>query len=155
MLRRAGPEDLPRLVELWMEMMHVHEGFDSRVVLTPGAPDAYKSYLASHARSSKSVVVLAEEDDGGGVVGFCCAYMCQNLPTFIPAEFGYISDLVVAPARQGRGIGTQLLNYVKDWFQRYAISCIQLQVYSNNGPGRRFWAAKGFKPFVERQWLDL
>ena len=154
MLRRAVEEDLPRLVELWMEMMRGHEDFDPRVVLTAKAATAYRDYLQSHMRSAKSVVVVAEAE-GDGVVGFCSAYMSRNLSMFAPEEFGYISDLAVAPSYQRRGVGTQLLEYVTEWFRRYDIRCVQLQVYSHNRVGRDFWAARGFKPFVERQWLEL
>ena len=153
MLRRALGEDLPRLVEIWMGMMREHERFDARLVLTSNAASSYQNYLMMHIRSPKSIVVVAEEE--GLIAGFCCAYMCANLPMFQPPEFGYISDLAVDGACQRQGLGSQILDYVTEWFSRYAIRCIQLQVYSNNEPGKQFWSSKGYKPFVERRWLGL
>ena len=52
-------------------------------------------------------------------------------------------------------MGTRLLEHVKDWFKRYDIHSIQLQVYRHNKNGRGFWRGKGFEPFVDRIWLDL
>lgn len=153
MLRRALGDDLPRMVEIWMEMMREHERFDNRLVLTSNAASSYQNYLLMHIRSPKSIVVVAEDE--GRIVGFCCAYMCANLPMFQPSEFGYISDLAVDGACQRQGLGSQILDYVTEWFSRYAIRCIQLQVYSNNEQGKQFWSSKGYKPFVERRWLGL
>ena len=116
MLRRATEDDLPRLVELWMEMMHDHHAFEPRMVLTKFADSAYQSYLLLHMRSAKSLVVLDEQEEG--IVAFCCAYICQNLPMFEPSEFGYISDLVVTASWQSKGIGTTLLKYVKELVQK-------------------------------------
>ena len=136
-----------------MEMMRQHSAFEPRVVLTPNAPSFYKDYLLRHIRSPKSIVVLAEEE--GRIVGFCCAYMCQNLPMFSPSEFGYVSDLAVTEDYQKKGIGSAILQNVTNWFKRYDIDCIQLQVYSQNALGRKFWQSKGFTSFVERHWLDI
>ena len=154
MLRRAGDEDLPRLVEIWMEMMRTHHEFEPRMMLSRAAGPAYQSYLTLHCRSAKSIVAL-DEEEGAGIVAFCCAYMCLNLPMFDPPEFGYISDLVVTPAWQGHGIGTALLDHVTDWFKRYDLKCMQLQVYHHNEKGQQFWRSKGYESFVERLWLDV
>jgi GNAT superfamily N-acetyltransferase len=153
MLRRATEEDLPRLVELWMEMMNDHHDFEPRMELSKVADSAYQSYLLLHTRSAKSLIVLDEQDEG--IVGFCCAYICQNLPMFEPSEFGYISDLAVTAAWQAKGIGTSLLKYTEEWFKKYNMNSLHLQVYSKNRKGKRFWEGKGFEPFVERLWLDL
>jgi GNAT superfamily N-acetyltransferase len=144
MLRRADADDLSELVDLWMEMMRGHEAFDPRVVLTSSAPSDYQSYLAMHIRAPRSLVILTEEE--GRIIGFCCAYVCQNLPMFTPAEFGFISDLAVTPDWQKRGIGSRMLEYVKDWLRRQDITCMQLQVYTNNASGKQFWHAKGLAP---------
>lgn len=152
-LRQASASDLPRLVELWLEMMEEHHAFEPRMVLTSVAPATYRTYLQLHLQSPRSMVVLDEAD--GETRGFCCAYVCQNLPMFAPAEFGYVSDLAVAAPYRGRGIGTELLEHVKKWFRSFGIECLQLQVYSNNERGREFWKSKGFTCYVERHWLDL
>ncbi|MBN1866150.1 GNAT family N-acetyltransferase [Candidatus Sumerlaeota bacterium] len=152
-IRRAVEADLPRLVELWLAMMREHCDFEPRLRLTPTAGPTYQSYLHLHCRNPRSRVVLAETEDRA--IGFCCAYVCQNLPMFEPQEFGYVSDLCVVSEERGRGLGTRILDDVRDWFKGQGVECVQLQVYDSNEKGRRFWAAKGFAPFLERLWLDL
>ena len=152
-LRRAGEADIPRLVDLWMEMMARHHEFEPRMVLAPTAPAAYHSYLLLHCRNPKSIVALAEVE--GETVGFCCAYVCLNLPMFAPPEFGFISDLLVTAAKQRAGIGTALFDHVVEWFKGRGAGCVQLQVYHQNALGEAFWRSKGFTPFFERMWLDV
>jgi len=151
--REASEEDLPRLVELWSEMMRQHREFEPRVELTPIAPAAYQSYLLAHCRGAKSLILIAENEEG--IQGFCCAYVCQNLPMLAPGEFGYISDMYVAPAFQSQGIGSEMLARIRSWFQERGQKSIQLQVYRENEKGIAFWKAKGFRPFFERMWLDI
>lgn len=151
--RRARESDLPRLVELWMDMMAEHGRFEPRVRLAPAASYAYESYLMLHLRSPKSLVFAATE--GGVAEAFCCAYVCQNLPMFLPAQFGYLSDLFVAPAWRRQGVGRRLFREACAFCRAHGVGGMQLQVYHRNGPGRAFWDALGFEPFFGRMALDL
>ena len=152
-LRRATEDDLSSLADLWMAMMEEHRGFEPRLDLSRTAAASYRSYLMLHCRGPKSLVLLAE--DGWDIQGYCCAYVCQNLPMFEPAEFGYISDLYVVPTVRGQGVGTQLLNHVQDWLRQCGVTCIQLQVYYRNERGKVFWQGRGYEPFFGRMWLGL
>jgi GNAT superfamily N-acetyltransferase len=152
-LRLATEQDIPVIVDLWMRMMHEHEGFEERLELTRLAPAAYQSYLLMHSGKEKSHVAIAENDEG--IQGFCCAYVSQNLPMFAPQQFGYVSDLFVVPALRGQGVGTSLVNHAREWFTSRGIRNMQLQVYTQNEKGLGFWKAKGFKPFFQRMWLDV
>lgn len=152
-LRLATETDIPRLVELWLEMMRDHEEFDPRVKLTTMAGFAYQSYLLLHVRGEKSIVVLAEQY--GKIAGFCCGYVSSNLPMFAPAEFGYISDLYVLPPFRCRGIGTGLLARTLDFFKEQGATEAHLQVYHRNVAGKAFWKARGFDLFFDRMSLSL
>ena len=99
------------------------------------------------------MVVLAENEDG--IAGFCCAYVCQNLPMFLPAEFGYVSDLYVQPGFQRQGVGARMMQYVRNFFKGCGVTSIQLQVYRKNPKGKAFWDRQGFHNFFDRMWLDI
>lgn len=152
-LRKANEDDLPRLVDLWMEMMAQHHKFEPRIELTRLAPSAYRSYLLLHLRSPKSIVILVE--NAQGIHGFCCAYICNNLPMFKPSEFGYLSDIYITESLQRQGVGSQLLDFVSGWLKEIGIKCLQLQVYRKNEKGHQFWKNKGFEPYFDRMWLNL
>ena len=152
-IRRANDEDIPRAVELWLEMMRRHQEFDPRIDLSRTARAAYQSYLMLHARSEKSILLVAEDADG--VQGFCCAYVCANLPMFTPPEFGLISDIYVRPEFRRQGLGTRMVRRVTDAFKKQGVRSAHLQVYHKNEKGKAFWRARGFEPFVDRMYLDL
>jgi ribosomal protein S18 acetylase RimI-like enzyme len=152
-LRLANEKDLPAIADLWIEMMREHEAFEPRLRITPHAVYAYHSYLMLHVRGPKSVVVVME--DGGTIIGFCCAYVCQNLPMFLPAEFGYVSDIYVCPAYQHQGVGERLMRYIRQFFKGCGVQSVQLQVYRHNPKGQAFWKKQGFENFFDRMWLDL
>ena len=152
--RRATEADLATLTDLWMRMMAEHASFEPRLRLAPAARTAYYCYLELHCRGPRSLVLLAEET-GGTVHGFCCAYVCQNLAMFLPAEMGYVSDLYLVPEARGKGLGREIMTMVLDWFRGQGVSSVQLQAYGANGAGRAFWKAMGFDPFFERMNLDL
>ncbi|HUT25725.1 MAG TPA: GNAT family N-acetyltransferase [Sumerlaeia bacterium] len=152
-MRRATDKDIPRVVQLWLEMMRQHREFEPRIELSSAVVAAYQSYLMLHARNEKSLLLVAENADG--LQGFCCAYVCANLPMFAPAEFGLISDIYLRPAFRGQGHGTDMVRRAMDLFQRHGVRAVHLQVYHKNERGKAFWRARGFEPFVDRMALDL
>lgn len=52
---------------------------------------------------------------------------------------GWIEQLYVLPAAQGRGIGTELLDVAKEACER-----LELWTFQRNGRARRFYEARGF-----------
>jgi GNAT superfamily N-acetyltransferase len=52
---------------------------------------------------------------------------------------GWIEQLYVRPAAQGRGIGTELLDIAKGASER-----LELWTFQRNAPARRFYEARGF-----------
>lgn len=68
-------------------------------------------------------------------------YFDGDVPSGIIAfREGWIDQLYVLPAAQGRGAGTELLNVAKDAFER-----LQLWTFQRNAPARRFYEARGFE----------
>ena len=152
-VRAATLGDLPRILELWGAMMAEHSDQDPRIHLTEGAIPAYRAYVGYHLASGESCVRVAEA--AGRVVGFCLLTISRNLPMFLPARYGYLSDLVVAPAWRRRGIGRALFAEGLDWLRENKIPSAQLQFYAFNKSGAAFWKAMGFNAYYTRMWRDL
>ncbi|MFP4381657.1 MAG: N-acetyltransferase family protein [Candidatus Sumerlaeia bacterium] len=153
-LRLATEKEIPTIVDMWMQMMDEHQGFDPRVRLSASARYSYESYVMLHIRGPKSMVIIAEKE-GAGIVGFCCAYVCQNLPMFEPQEFGFISDIFVLPEHRKTGVGQAIVEKVRLFFRGFELENIQLQVYNRNERGMRFWKKCGFEPYFQRMCLEL
>ena len=153
MIRKARPEDLDAIVELWGIMMTEHERNDPRIRLAAGAVPAYRSYLGYHVSNADSCVRVAETPSG--CAGFCLLTVSRNLPMFLPERYGYLSDLMVEEAYRRQGMGRALLAAALDWSRKMRIECVQLQHYCFNEKGKAFWQKMGFKPYYSRMWLDL
>jgi len=151
-IRPATLHDLDAIVALWMAMMHEHEAFDRRVRLADHADEAYRQY-ARHHLSSGGAAFVAEHP--GAVIGFCLAYSARNLPMFSPQSYGYLSDLTVSRPWRGRGIGSGLVEAVKQRLREHGIAHIQLQVYDGNTRGQTFWRKMGFGDFIHGLWCGL
>lgn len=152
LIEPCPPDDIDTLAMLWMRMMEEHRAFEPRLRLSDLAESAYKNYLSIHIRSQRSRVLVARDD--AEIVGFICGYIAQNLPMFLPSEFGYISDLYVSPAKRGTGLGKKLVEAMHGWFAERKIACTQLQVYRANCQGREFWNRMGYEAFFDRMWRD-
>lgn len=156
-IRDATSADLDAMVALWIAMMDEHQAFDARVRLAKGAETGYRAYLGYHLGNEESLVSVAVggRTAGAPVIGFCLSTINRNLPMFLPARYGYLSDLVIAPAERRRGIGRALVADVRRWLKRRRVDTIQLQVYARNEGGAAFWKSMGFVSYYDRMWLDL
>ncbi len=151
-IRPATLDDADAIVALWMAMMHEHESFDPRVRLAENAANAYRQYARYHI-SNGGAVFVAEHLDR--IVGFCLGYPARNLPMFLPAQYGYLSDVMVSQPWRRKGVGRALVRAAREWFRTEGIPHVQLQVYNSNGPGRAFWEKEGFADFIHGMWHGL
>ena len=66
-------------------------------------------------------------------------------PYFGSLTIGSISEVFVADARRGGGIGRRLLAFAVDWFQAQGITRVELQVVAGNVDGIRFYRQLGWR----------
>ena len=97
-IRRARPEDGPRIIELDRELAHFEK-------LTP-PDDTEAARLLSWIFESKRLDALVAEVDGR-VEGIALFY--EHLGTFRAKPFLYLEDLVVSESARSRRIGEALM----------------------------------------------
>jgi GNAT superfamily N-acetyltransferase len=61
--------------------------------------------------------------------------------------YGYIADLYLLPDRRRQGIGSQLVDSARQWFQQQNVEIIYLNVFDLNRVGTHFWTKLGFLPY--------
>lgn len=117
MIRLFEFQDLDRIMEIWLEgNLKAHPFID---------PDYWKKNF----ESVKSVLPNAE------------VYVCEEGDTvigFIGLDAEYIEGIFVAEGHRGRGIGHQLIEYVK------CKKRLSLHVYEKNVGAVAFYRAEGF-----------
>lgn len=137
MIRPAVLGDADRLAALLRELGE----FSS---VTREAPDVtlarIRAHLAVIGASDSHTLLVAEA--GEALVGYCSVHW---LPMLARLE-GYVSELFVARAHRGGGIGTCLLEHVKNEAKSRACERLHLENYrTKDSYVRGFYASQGWQ----------
>lgn len=87
-----------------------------------------------------SFLFVAESD--GQRVGF--VHLQRSKDFFTGRSNCHISDLAVAPDREGRGIGQALLAHAEDWAREHHCHLVTLAVFPGNERARELYEANGY-----------
>jgi ribosomal protein S18 acetylase RimI-like enzyme len=134
-------------------MMEHHATLDARFRMGERAIVEQRQVIAKLLADSNADVIVAEL--GGRVIGFLTVQIGLASPVHSYSHYGWIGDVCVAPECRGQGIGSCLAAAALEWFRRKQIAVVQLNVAACNGPARGFWEKVGFRPYLERLWLEL
>ena len=86
-------------------------------------------------------------EQGGAVVGFLHVRRVRD--SYTQADISHVSDIVVAPAAEGRGLGRALMAEAEQWARTQGHALLQLYVLPENVPARSLYERLGFAP----EWL--
>jgi GNAT superfamily N-acetyltransferase len=87
--------------------------------------------------------------DENGVAGVCV--VCYAISTSMGSVVAKLDDVSVKADRRGAGVGTELLNQLKDQLRREAVTRIDVAVHLENPPARRFYEKAGFVALNEER----
>lgn len=152
-VRRMKASEIPRVAQLWREMMEYHISLDSRFELAVGSDEAYQEYLRSTMTGYDSAIFVAESD--GKVVGYTIAMILSNPAVFALERYGFISEMGVDKRFQRRGVGRKMWEHARRWLKRRGISVMQLNVSPRNEKGYSFWKKMGCTEFLTIMWHDI
>jgi ribosomal protein S18 acetylase RimI-like enzyme len=144
-IRPATAADLPAVGRLGALLVRLHHEFDAErfIAATPRTEQGYASFLGSQLGEPKVVVLVA--DEGGQVLAYSYAgvegydYMSLRGPA------GILYDIVVDPARRGRGVGRLLLDATIAELERRGAPRVVLSTAERNEPAQRLFARAGFR----------
>lgn len=142
MIRRADPDDAPRLLPLiraYREFEAI-DGFDSNVVAS-----ALRQLLSDPRLGAGWIAV-----DGERSIGYLLGvYLFSLEHAGLTAE---IDELFVVQDARGRGLGAKLIATAEDEFHRVGCTNVSLQVGRRNESARAFYAKSGY---AQRDGYDL
>ena len=87
--------------------------------------------------------------DDRGVAGICV--VCYAISTSMGAVVATLDDVSVKADRRGAGIGTALLDQLKDQLRREAVTRIDVAVHLENPEEKRFYEKAGFVALHEER----
>ena len=133
--------------------MEFHRQRDERFSFYPAAIREFEQHVLSTFRSRDAVIVVAETR--GVVVAYILGEMHSRQPLYPTGKDGFISDLAVESSHRRMGIGTALVQRMREWFSRKGATAIELFIAEANPTSVAFWESLGFRGFLRLARLEL
>jgi ribosomal protein S18 acetylase RimI-like enzyme len=153
-IRKAAPDDMDAIGNLWLELMDFHKRLDPHFSLSADSHMRFKEFISDHIKSDTSRVLVAEEDSKA-LAGYCLAALAKHPPVFDRRDYGIVFDLAVTERRRRQGIGERLYNAAEAWFAGRGIHRIEVQVAVSNEVSASFWWKMDFNPYITTEFKDI
>ncbi len=146
MVRRANKNDIPRILELLVQVDMVHHN---------GRPDIFKGpatkYNAAEleeiiADDETPVFVFADENDKVLGHAFCIHKQELNNNVLTDIKTLYIDDICVDETARGKHVGKTLYESVIEYAKENGFYNVTLNVWNCNPGALKFYEAMGLKP---------
>lgn len=148
-VRRARSDDPADVAFLGAQAPRVAAGAPAwRDAATIGAIAQGTIADVLHARREEEVVLLAE-DAAGRRLGF--VYALATIDPLSRESQGHVSDIVVMPEAEGRGVGHRLLAAAEGWAAARGATGVTVHVFPANARARRLYERQGYA----LEWLRL
>ena len=155
-IRPVKPEDVDAVGRLWFELVSYHQEL-SQMMPIP-AEDGAERYSARIRWSvdDNHVQTFVAEDEGE-IVGYVYGTVVDLLPEMFKDErAGIVGDIYVTGKKRGAGVGTALMETMKNWFKLRAVTHYEWYVAAMNEQGIRFWEkTMGGKAVMVRMRADI
>lgn len=153
MVRRAKIEDIPRILELLVQVDMVHHN---------GRPDIFKGPATKYSEEELLEIINDEKspvfvclDEDGVVLGHAFCQHKQVLGDRVLTDIRtlYIDDICVDEASRGKGVGKKLYEHVMDYARDNGFYNVTLNVWDCNPDAYRFYEKMGFK--VQKTGMEI
>ena len=151
MIRRAGKEDIQRIIELLHQVNMVHH------VLRP---DLFKPHTTKYneqelesmlSDDTKPIFVYIDEDVLG--YAFCQITEVRGNQLLEDIKTLYIDDICVDEQARGRHVGKALYEYVRNYAKAIGCNNITLNVWEGNEPAWHFYKNMGMQ--VQKTTMEI
>ena len=143
-IRPAEPRDLEAVNCLLRQVLTVHHQGRPDLFRQEGKKYADDELLAIFANPETPVFVY---DKDGAVLGYVfCVFQKPSGGALEPIKTLYVDDFCVNGNVRGKGIGTALFNYVKEYAREKGCHNISLHVWECNPGAKAFYESLGLEP---------
>ena len=149
----AERKHLPRILELWQELMDYHNQFDPLFETRKDGAKNWEQYLRGLMKTREARVFVAVEDSR--VIGYSACRVASHPPVLKQEHYGLIMDMAVKQGHQRHGVGTMLLEKIYEWVESMRLDRIELQVVPKNEIGYSFWQKHGFADYLHSLYKKI
>ncbi|QKI90148.1 GNAT family N-acetyltransferase [Thiomicrorhabdus xiamenensis] len=132
-IQHAQRQNIAQMTELLRILFSIEADFEF-------APEKHRSALQKIIEQPDCGALVAL--DGDELIGMCTAQWVYSTAT--GQKSAWIEDVIVHPEYQGKGIGTQLMNALKEWCRENGCNRMQLVYDLENRPAIDFYRNQGF-----------
>ena len=133
-VRRARPTDQDTVGDLWVQLLDEQDELEERFGIADDARDRWDNDYP-----------LWLDDE---IAGFATAHRWGPPPIYEESSEVYLDELYVRPEDRREGLGTQLVEAVRNWSDQVGAERIRLNLLSANEDARDFWAAQDATPLT-------
>ena len=146
MIRKATKKDIPRLLELLVQVDMVHH--NGRPDLFKGPATKYSGEELEAVLSDDTTPVFVYTDDDDIPLGhaFCICKQVVGDSVLTDIRTLYIDDICVDENARGKHVGKALYDHVIAYAREQGFYNVTLNVWNCNIPAMRFYEAMGMEP---------
>jgi len=137
---------VPQILELWKEFEDFHKEIDSFFTRSKDGHVKFGEFVHRQMDSEDSLVLVAV--NGKDVIAYSISRISKHPPVFELESYGDIIDLAVTSTDRRRGIGTEMLGKIYEWFKSRGMNRVELRVAVRNQIGYSFWKKHGFQDYI-------
>ena len=148
----ASEKHIPEITKLWMEFMYFNAEIEPFNTSGDNVLTQVETHLRNKITSDDSLVLIAIDDQK--VVGYSISQTTLMPPFSRGKTIGVIYDMAVTASHRRKGIGKEMLDCIKAWFNERNINRIELSVVTKNTIGNSFWREQGFQDYEQILYLE-
>ena len=145
-IREYRSEDAQQVEACFVELQDFLHRLEPNI-LEGKAATQYFTFMFARCAETAGKVFVAEVD--GQVVGFICVWgkvPSEDLDEE-PAEYAFVSDLVVLPGYRGHRLGHELLQKAEEFARSQGAATLELEVLAKNENALQLYNRHGFRAY--------
>ena len=141
-IRTAEIKDIKFINELYKNLFETMEKLQPKYIKSAFQDE---EFIKNTIEKEEAEIFVAIEEDK--IKGFLLIQEQETPPytCMVFHKYAYITDLIVNTEDRGKGIGTMLLNFAKEWARKRNLDYIELGVLNNNDRAIKLYKKENFK----------
>jgi ribosomal protein S18 acetylase RimI-like enzyme len=152
-IARGDSADIDQLETLWLQMLSYHRALvDDRFPIRAAEPswELARSDYQGWLSNDTAMVLTARGTASSEPLGYAVCRLVGGRPTFdLGPVRGDVDSLVVRDLARGWGVGTALLESVRDELLNRGISYWSIGVLAHNREAAKLYERVGFRPWSQ------